>query len=155
MTTVARTIKSGAFLAGFVLAGALVSRNGRGSRRDFSGKVVFITGSSRGLGLALAEEFLRCGARVVVSARNPRDLAEARLQLQQLTSLAEGAAVMQVVCDVTDSSSVQTALELAQSTFGPIDVLVNNAGIMAVAHPYSISLLSALKRRWIPTSLVR
>jgi NAD(P)-dependent dehydrogenase (short-subunit alcohol dehydrogenase family) len=133
MTTVSRTIKRGAILAGFVLAGALVRRNRRPSGSGFKGKVVFITGSSRGLGLALAEEFLHCGARVVISARNPQELAEAHIQLQQLTSLAEGAAVMQVVCDVTDSSSVQAALELAHSTFGPIDVLVNNAGIMAVA----------------------
>jgi NAD(P)-dependent dehydrogenase (short-subunit alcohol dehydrogenase family) len=133
MTTVARTIKRGAILAGFVLAGAIVRRKRRASSSGFKGKVVFITGSSRGLGLALAEEFLQCGARVVISARNPQELAEAHVRLQQLTSLAEGAAVIQVVCDVTDSSSVQTALNLAQSTFGPIDVLVNNAGIMAVA----------------------
>jgi NAD(P)-dependent dehydrogenase (short-subunit alcohol dehydrogenase family) len=76
---------------------------------------------------------LRYGARVVISALNPEELTEAHSQLQQLTSLTDGAALMRVVCDVTDASSVRAALELAHNTFGPIDVLVNNAGIMAVA----------------------
>jgi short-subunit dehydrogenase len=79
----------------------------------------------------LAEEFLRCGARVAISARDAKELAAARLQLER--SSPSNIAVMQVVCDVTDPSSVQDAVEQVHDTSGSIDVLVNNAGIMAVA----------------------
>jgi NAD(P)-dependent dehydrogenase (short-subunit alcohol dehydrogenase family) len=140
MTTVVRTLRRGAFLVGLLAAATFVRRNRLAVTLLFTRKVVFITGSSRGLGLALAAEFLRRGARVVISARNPEELARACGQLQSMTSLPDGADIMQVVCDVTEPSSVQDALNLVHNTFGPIDVLVNNAGIMAVAPVLNQSL---------------
>jgi NAD(P)-dependent dehydrogenase (short-subunit alcohol dehydrogenase family) len=133
MTTVSRTFRRGALLVGLLAAGALVRRSRRATHPAFTGKVVFITGSSRGLGLALAEAFLRNGARVAISARNSEELAKAHRQLERLPSLPEGATVMQVVCDVTETTSVREALDSIRNTLGPIDVLVNNAGIMPVA----------------------
>jgi NAD(P)-dependent dehydrogenase (short-subunit alcohol dehydrogenase family) len=132
MTTVSRTL-GGAFIAGLFAAGVLTRRNRRAATVAFRGKVVFITGSSRGLGLALAKEFLRRGARVVISARNSEELAQAYRQLEKLASISKGADIMQIVCDVTEPTSVQKALDAVHDSFGPIDVLVNNAGIMAVA----------------------
>jgi NAD(P)-dependent dehydrogenase (short-subunit alcohol dehydrogenase family) len=109
-----------------------VRRRRHVNQRNFAGRVVFITGGSRGLGLALAGQFLREGAHVAIAARNPAELAKAKRHLM-LTPDAKGATVLEVVCDVTDRRSVEVAVERVQHDLGPVDVLVNNAGIMAVA----------------------
>ncbi len=80
----------------------------------------FITGSSRGLGRALAEAVLQAGHSLVATARDPAQLAD----------LAEryGDAVRTVALDVTDEAAAQRAVQSAAEAFGGIDVLVNNAG---------------------------
>ncbi len=80
----------------------------------------FITGSSRGLGRALAEAVLQAGHSLVATARDPAQLAD----------LAEryGDAVRTVPLDVTDEAAAQRAVQSAAEAFGGIDVLVNNAG---------------------------
>lgn len=129
----ARRLGSLACLASVVAAGAFVRRRRHVNQRNFAGKVVFITGGSRGLGLALAEQFLREGAHVAVAARDAAELAEARRHLLLLMPQAKEPTVLVVVCDVTDPHSVRAAIETVERDLGPIDVLVNNAGIMAVA----------------------
>ena len=114
--------------AGAVLAFRAL-RRGR-QKYDLQGKVVLITGSSRGLGLALAEEFAGKGSRIVICAREQEELTRARAQLEQ-----RGAEVLDVVCDVSDRQSVQRLIEQVRQRFGEIDVLVNNAGIIGVG-PY-------------------
>ncbi len=94
---------------------------------DLSGKVVLITGGSRGLGLALAEEFTRHGARLVLCARNESELERARRKI-----VAMGAEVLTIPCDITDREQVQRMVDQAVTHFGQIDVLVNNAGIITV-----------------------
>jgi short-subunit dehydrogenase len=94
---------------------------------DLSGKVVLITGGSRGLGLALAEEFTRQGARLVLCARNESALERARRKI-----VAMGAEVLTIPCDITDREQVQRMVDQAATHFGQIDVLVNNAGIITV-----------------------
>jgi short-subunit dehydrogenase len=94
---------------------------------DLRGKVVFITGSSRGLGLAMAEEFARHGCKVVLCARDQAELARARDQVSRL-----GAEVETVACDVGDEQQAQRAVAEAKSRFRAIDILVNNAGIISV-----------------------
>jgi NAD(P)-dependent dehydrogenase (short-subunit alcohol dehydrogenase family) len=121
-----------ACLASVVAAGAFVRRRRYVNERNFAGKVVFITGGSRGLGLALADQFLRAGANVAIAARDPGELAKARRHLLR-TPDAKGSTVLETVCDVTDPRSVEVAVETVQHDLGPVDVLVNNAGIMAVA----------------------
>lgn len=121
-----------ACLASVVAAGALVRRMRHVNERNFAGKVVFITGGSRGLGLAVADQFLRAGANVAIAARDPGELAKAKRHLL-LTADAKGSTVLEVVCDVTDPRSVEVAVERVQHDLGPVDVLVNNAGSMAVA----------------------
>ncbi len=110
-----------------IAAGAgllLVSRKFMQPKRlDLSGQVVLITGSSRGLGLALAEEFARHDARIVLTARDEDELERARLHIAQL-----GAEVLAIPCDVTKHTEVQSLIDKVTSHYGHIDVLVNNAG---------------------------
>jgi len=113
---------------GAVLAGRKVIRKLRDRRlRELRGKTVLITGASRGLGLALAEEFARAGARVAICARNEQELARARQQLEDL-----GAVVCAVPCDVSKPEEVDNLISSVTRHMGAIDVLVNNAGIISV-----------------------
>ncbi|MEK1889806.1 MAG: oxidoreductase [Phyllobacterium sp.] len=80
----------------------------------------FITGSSRGIGRALAEAVLHAGHRVVASAREPALLADLEERY--------GNAVRTVALDVTDPVAAAEAIRVASDNFGGIDVLVNNAG---------------------------
>ena len=83
-------------------------------------KVWLITGSSRGLGRALAEEVLEAGHRLVATARKPSDLAELTARY--------GDRVRAVALDVTDEAAAVAAVRVAVDTFGALDVVVNNAG---------------------------
>lgn len=114
------------------IAATIASRKAHRRASAVAGKVVFITGGSRGLGLALAEEFVRAGARVAIAARDGERLAEAEVRLRGLDR-SRNAAVMSVRCDVTDPSMVESAIAEVSRALGPIDILVNNAGIIAVA----------------------
>ncbi len=90
------------------------------------GKVVLITGGSRGLGLAIAEEFARQGAKLVLCARQEDELERARLKLLEMES-----AVLTIACDVTKPEDAQRAVDQATAHFGRIDILVNDAGIIS------------------------
>lgn len=113
----------GAALAGRRLARAVNDWRGHNIR----GKTVLITGSSRGLGLAMAEEFAQHGCNIILCARDEEDLAGAREQVER-----HGAEVATIVCDVTKKADVERMIETARERFGTIDILVNNAGIIAV-----------------------
>ena len=94
---------------------------------DLRGQTVVITGSSRGLGLALAEEFARHGAKIVLSARNERELVRARQQVERL-----GADVSAVTADVSRPDQAEHLVNAARQHFGHVDILVNNAGTISV-----------------------
>jgi gluconate 5-dehydrogenase len=89
-----------------------------------NGRTALITGSSGGIGLALARALGQAGARVILNGRNAEKLEGAARQLR-----GEALAVSTSAFDVTDAASVSAAVEAIESQFGPIDVLVNNAGI--------------------------
>ena len=91
--------------------------------KRFSDQVVWITGGGSGLGKAMAVEFARQGARVVVSGRREERLEEVVGLLNAVGSM--GAAVP---CDVTDEGAVEDAVQSILDTFGRIDVAVANAG---------------------------
>ncbi len=110
-------------------AGLLLRRRGGG---EFDGSTVLITGGSRGLGLLLAREFARRGARLVICARDANELETARRELEETF----GAEVLARRCDVTDRDQVEALVEQANLRFGGVDVLVNNAGIIQVG-PFS------------------
>lgn len=99
-----------------------------GPRFSFAGRTVLITGGSRGLGLELARCFVQEQARVVLLARNERELERAVIELRDTSS-----AVLGVPCDVTRRADVESAVNAALSQFGQIDVLINVAGIIQVA----------------------
>ena len=94
---------------------------------DFSGQTVLITGGSRGLGLVLARELALQGARLSICARDPRELERARADL-----LGRGAEVLAFPCDVTDRAQVQEWVRMSEESFGGVDVLINNAGVIQV-----------------------
>ena len=86
---------------------------------DLSGKVAIVTGSSRGLGYAIAEAMIAHGATVIVSSENAQDTATAAAELG-----ATG-----IVCDVADDAAIKALIAEAVERFGGIDILVSNAGI--------------------------
>ncbi len=88
-------------------------------------KVWLITGSSRGLGRALANAVLEAGDKLVATARDPAQLAD-------LVD-AYGSRVLALALDVTDEAAAEAAVKTAVNTFGRLDVLVNNAGYGNVA----------------------
>jgi NADP-dependent 3-hydroxy acid dehydrogenase YdfG len=90
--------------------------------RVLSGRVAAITGAARGIGKATAEAFVRQGMKVAIG---DLDLAEA-----QRTADALGAGTIALELNVTDRASVEAFLDAAEEQLGPVDVLVNNAGIM-------------------------
>lgn len=108
--------------------GALVGRHfARGTRRiDFSGRVVVITGGSRGLGLVLARRIASEGARLCLLARNEDELARAAAQFPP------GSEVMTVRCDIRRRGDVRAAVDAILERWGVIDVLINNAGVIQV-----------------------
>jgi NAD(P)-dependent dehydrogenase (short-subunit alcohol dehydrogenase family) len=108
--------------------GALVNKALRARRGlDFRGRVVVITGGSRGLGLVLARLWAVEGARLALLARDPAELERAEADLRTLD-----AEVMTLPCDVRDQGQVEEALSRVVRRYGQLDVLVNNAGIIQV-----------------------
>src|SRR5690349_5073393 len=93
---------------------------------SFRDRVVLITGGSRGLGLLVARELAREGARLAICARDEGELQRARAELSQR------AEVIAIPCDVSDRREVDAFVQAAQHHFGQIDVLINNAGIISV-----------------------
>lgn len=109
-------------------AGALLfARAQAAGSFNFKGKVALITGASRGLGLLLARNLVMQGATVAICARDPEDLDQARMDLQQ-----RGGTVHSSVCDLRDRNDVERMVAEVVAEFGRIDVLINNAGIITV-----------------------
>ena len=88
------------------------------------GRIALITGSSAGIGLALARALGQAGAAVVINGRGEAKVAAVTTQLQ-----SEGLTVHARVFDVTNSKSVIAAVDDIETSIGPIDILVNNAGM--------------------------
>jgi len=93
-------------------------------------QVAVITGSSRGLGLAIAELYASQGAAVIISARSEQTVAEAVNQLRKSGYQASG-----LVCDVGSLEQVRALADHAVKTYGKIDIWVNNAGVAGVYGP--------------------
>jgi NAD(P)-dependent dehydrogenase (short-subunit alcohol dehydrogenase family) len=100
--------------------------------QPLSGQVAVVTGASRGIGRAIAVEFARAGADVVVSARSsekapsklPGTIEETAREVE-----AAGGRAIAVPTDVTDEGQVQAMAQRTLDEFGRVDILVNNAGI--------------------------
>ena len=91
---------------------------------QLKGKLALITGSSAGIGFALARALGQAGAHVVINGRNAQKVSAAAQTLKD-----EGLAVSESVFDVTNAKSVSEAVQQIESQVGAIDILVNNAGM--------------------------
>ena len=92
---------------------------------NLNGKTAIVTGSTRGIGRAIAEALVRAGMNVCVSAR---DEGEVERAVGELAEIGEGR-VTGAVCDVRVCEEVQALVDHAVEEFGGLDVLVNNAGV--------------------------
>jgi NAD(P)-dependent dehydrogenase (short-subunit alcohol dehydrogenase family) len=114
--------------------------------QPLSGQVAVVTGASRGIGRAIAVEFARAGADVVVSARSseskpsklPGTIEETAREVE-----AAGRRAIAVPTDVTDEAQVQAMARRTLDEFGRVDILVNNAGVAAHG-----TFLEMPLRRW-------
>jgi len=97
------------------------------TKYDLRGKVVLITGGSRGLGLAMARVLADKGARLVICARSEEQLDDAKNEL-----LDRGAEVLAVEADVSIQADVTRVIQRTLNRFGQLDVVINNAGMMMV-----------------------
>lgn len=91
---------------------------------SLEGKVALITGSGQGIGLALAEGLSEAGAHVVLNGRDEAKLERAQAALSQAGRKASIAAF-----DVTDQKAVEAGIAAIEAETGPIDILINNAGM--------------------------
>jgi short-subunit dehydrogenase len=100
----------------------------RSRRKQLAGKVVLITGGSRGFGLALAREFASLKCRLALCARDRDELERAERVLAPADC-----EVFTVICDVSDRNAILSAVDIVTRHYGHIDVLVNNAGEIMVS----------------------
>ncbi len=89
---------------------------------DMTGKTVMITGASRGIGAAAAKVFAGAGANVALLARGQSDIADLAGEI--------GERALAIPCNVARYSDMMTAVEATVDTFGGLDVLINNAGVI-------------------------
>ncbi len=94
---------------------------------DLNGRIVLITGGSRGLGFLLAEELASHGCRIAICGRDRNTLRRARRELER-----NGAEVITFQCDVGNADEMRDMIEAVTAHYGRIDILVNNAGIIQV-----------------------
>ena len=98
----------------------------RARRWDLRGRTVLVTGGSRGLGLCIARELTRVGARVAICARDEATLDRARCELER------HGLVVALRCDMRVREDVDLLVKEVGARLGPIDALVNNAGLVTV-----------------------
>lgn len=91
---------------------------------DLSGKTALVTGSSQGIGFALAKGLSEAGARIVLNGRDTGKLADAAARLR-----SAGADVRELAFDATDNVAVAAAIDGFEVSEGAIDILINNAGM--------------------------
>ena len=91
---------------------------------DLSGKTALVTGSSQGIGFALARGLAESGAKIVLNGRDTGKLAAAAESLR-----SEGHAVDELAFDATDNATVKAAIDGYEADKGAIDILINNAGM--------------------------
>jgi NAD(P)-dependent dehydrogenase (short-subunit alcohol dehydrogenase family) len=107
-------------------------------RQNLSGKVVAITGGARGIGKATATALVRKGCRVAIG--------DLDLALAEETAAGLGGGTIALPLDVTDRGSFAAFLDAAERELGPLDVVINNAGIMPVT-PFAEESDDSLKRQ--------
>jgi NAD(P)-dependent dehydrogenase (short-subunit alcohol dehydrogenase family) len=131
-----------ALLLAAVGAGLWLYRRGRRRHFDFAGKVVVVTGSSRGLGLVLARQLAAQQAHVVLCARDAQELDRAWEDVSQ-----HGLPPLVLPCDLTDPDQVERLVQTVEQRLGPVDVLINKDSETALAPSWLTGLSEAAARR--------
>lgn len=102
---------------------------------DFTGQVAVVTGASTGLGLQMAKALASQGANLVLLARRQNLLEENAVTISKEFNVE----VLPLVCDITVTEQVQSAVEATIERFGRVDILINNAGTGAVANAEDVT----------------
>lgn len=106
---------------------------------DLTGRVALITGGASGIGLAIAQAFVRQGARVLIGSRTTEKVEHAAAELNQLIQVTDDEfPTAGITLDVTSTQSVERAVCKAVDHFGRLDILVNSAGIMLKKDAFEI-----------------
>jgi short-subunit dehydrogenase len=114
---------------GLALLGSMSWAARRARRYSLRGKNALVTGGGRGLGLEIARVLVGRGANVALVARDTKELARA---VAELRGKSRGARVIGVCCDLDAAERIGPRLEEVRADLGPVDVLVNNAGMIQV-----------------------
>src|SRR5438132_14085979 len=101
----------------------------------FNGKVAFVTGGSRGIGLAIARALMAEGAQVAITGRSAAHLSSARPAIER----AGPGKVETLQADVRSTSDVERAIAAAVARFGGLDIVINTAGVGIFADPAEMS----------------
>jgi NAD(P)-dependent dehydrogenase (short-subunit alcohol dehydrogenase family) len=159
------THPAGSFVALGLLAGLLggwvAAVSARRRRLDLRGAVALVVGGSRGLGLELARELGRHGARVAICARDHDTLERARRDLD-----GRGVEALALTCDVTDQAATAATVQAVHEHWGRLDILVNNAGVIQVGpittmtlddfrHALAVNFWGPLHATWAALPLMR
>jgi NAD(P)-dependent dehydrogenase (short-subunit alcohol dehydrogenase family) len=108
--------------------------------KNLDGKIAVITGSTKGIGKAIAKRFLEEGAKVVISSRSEANLEKALAEINSPNVAGKA-------CDVSRYSEVESLIQFAIERFGALDILVNNAG---VAEPFERIINAPLEAWYAP-----
>ena len=125
---------------GLVALGLSVRHVLRRSPAQLRGKVVLISGGSRGLGIALAQELLDEGCEVAITSRSEQELEAAKQQLMASRKEADQAKIATFRCDLTDTESIRALEADVTRHFGRIDILINDAGSIEVANVNALEI---------------
>jgi NAD(P)-dependent dehydrogenase (short-subunit alcohol dehydrogenase family) len=109
--------------------------------RAHAGRVALVTGGGRGIGAATARLLARQGAAVAVASRTEGEIDSVAREIS-----ADGGEALPVYLDVTDEDSVAAAFDRTRAAFGPVDILINNAGTPGVPLPVAQTELSDWRR---------
>ncbi|MFJ8634221.1 SDR family oxidoreductase [Streptomyces sp. NPDC093568] len=110
------------------------------SYENLTGRTAVVTGAASGIGEAVAVLLAEQGARVALLARRRERLDEVAAKIT-----ADGGSAVAVVADVTDDASVAAAVERVHEAYGPVDLVVNNAGVM-LGNPFEAGRLDEWQR---------
>src|SRR5438094_4510462 len=111
------------------------ANTGTESAAPLTGRVALVSGASGGIGAGLARMLAAEGARVVLAARRQEALEQVADSIREL-----GGCAVPIVADLTDDASLVNLVERARAEFGPIEILINNAGF-AVWKPLEVTSL--------------
>jgi len=105
------------------------SQEEQGGSARFSGSVAVVTGGSRGIGRAVAETLLQCGADVLIAGRSAGSLAETAAELARVAGATGAGRLGTLAADVRRPADAERLIGAAANRFGGVDILINNAGV--------------------------